>query len=910
MTAPERPDPDALLARVVEEENRSRRGRLKLFFGAAPGVGKTYTMLEAARAAKAEGVDVVAGVVETHRRAETQRLLDGLEILPRRTVDHRGTTLAELDLDGALARRPALILVDELAHTNAPGSRHAKRWQDVEELLAGGISVYTTLNVQHIESLNDVVAQITGVVVRETVPDAVFERADEVELVDISAEVLLERLREGKVYVPEQAARALEQFFREGNLIALRELALRRTAERVEAQMQGYRAAHGIDRPWPAGERLLVCIGPNPASARLVRSGRRIAAALHADWIVLHVESSRQRLSPSDRDALAVNLRLADQLGARTAIISADDVAAEILSYARSQNVTRILAGKPTHGRWRDRLVGSLLDRLIRGSREMDVYVITGEATEGRPAAAGRERPPVPSAAYLRTATIVAAAGALGLGLRSWVNVTDIAMLFLLAVMVSAAWDGARPAILASVLAIAFFDFAFVPPYYTFAVADASYVFTFAVMLVVALSISRLAARIRGQAEAAREREQHTAALYALSRRLADARNASDLALAVSDQVHETFGAPATVLLPDDAGGFAALTGGAAAPSDAAQGVARWVLEHGQPAGVGTDTLPGADALYVPITTSGHALGVLRVETRETRQARDPIERQLLEAIADQAGIAFERSALAARSEQEQMATQAERLRSSLLSSLSHDLRTPLAGIEGAASALRDGAEAHSPNARSELAQTILEEARRMMRLVSNLLEMVRVESGALQVQREWQSIEEVIGVALLRLDERLRAHPVRTDIPADLPLVPMDGLLIEQALVNLLENAAKYSPEGATIEVTAGLDGGQLVVGVADRGPGVSPGEEDRIFEKFYRSTVHERVGGAGLGLTIVRAIALAHGGRVWVEPRAGGGSVFRLTLPLGGAPPDLPVEEDDAADTSPEAERSRAPS
>jgi two-component system, OmpR family, sensor histidine kinase KdpD len=910
MTAPGRPDPDALLARVVEEESRARRGRLKLFFGAAPGVGKTYTMLEAARAAKAEGVDVVAGVVETHRRAETQRLLDGLEVLPRRTVEYHGTTLAEFDLDGALARRPALILVDELAHTNAPGSRHAKRWQDVEELLGAGISVYTTLNVQHIESLNDVVAQITGVVVRETVPDAVFEQADEVELVDISAEVLLERLREGKVYVPEQAARALEQFFREGNLIALRELALRRTAERVEAQMQGYRAAHGIDRTWPAAERLLVCIGPNPASARLIRSGRRMAAALHADWIVLHVESSRQRLSASDRDALGVNLRLAEQLGARTATISADDVAAEILSYARSQNVSRILAGKPTHGRWRDRLVGSLLDRLIRGSRELDVYVITGEVDEGRPAAARREPPPVPAGAFLRTAAVVAAAGALGLGLRSWVNVTDIAMLFLLAVMVSAAWDGARPAILASVLAIALFDFVFVPPYYTFAVADASYVVTFAVMLVVALSISRLAARIRGQADAAREREQHTAALYALSRRLADARNASDLAEAVSGQVHETFGAPATVLLPDDAGGFAALAGGPAAPGAAAQGVARWVLEHGQPAGIGTDTLPGADALYLPITSSGHALGVLRVECRDARWARDPIERQLLEAIADQAGIAFERAALAARSEQEQMATQAERLRTSLLSSLSHDLRTPLAGIEGAASALKDGAEGLSPEARAVLAQTILEEARRMMRLVSNLLEMVRVESGALQVQQEWQSVEEVIGVALLRLEERLRAHPIHTDVPADLPLVPMDGLLVEQALVNLLENAAKYSPEGATIEVTAALDAGQLVIGITDRGPGVSPGEEERIFEKFYRSTVHEQVGGAGLGLTIVRAIALAHGGRVWVEPRAGGGSVFRLALPLGGTPPSLPVEDDDADDANPQPERSRAQS
>jgi two-component system sensor histidine kinase KdpD len=897
MAAPERPDPDALLARVVLEEERSRRGRLKLFFGAAPGVGKTYTMLEAARAAKAEGEDVVAGVVETHGRAETQRLLEGLEILPRRPVEHRATTLAEFDLDGALARRPALILMDELAHTNAPGSRHAKRWQDVEELLAAGIGVYTTLNVQHIESLNDVVAQITGVVVRETVPDAVFERADEVELVDISAEVLLERLREGKVYVPEQAARALEQFFREGNLIALRELALRRTAERVEDQMRGYREAHGIARTWPAGERLLVCIGPNPASARLVRAGRRMAAALHADWIVLHVESSRQRLSPSDRDTLSVNLRLAEQLGARVATLSADDVAAEILAYARSQNVTRMLAGKPTHGQWRDRLVGSLLDRLIRGSREMDVYVITGEQDDARPAAAPRERPPVPAAAYLRAVAVVVVAGAVGLGLRSWVNVTDIAMLFLLAVMVSAAWDGARPSVLASVLAIALFDFVFVPPYYTFAVADASYLFTFTVMLVVALSISRLAGRIRGQAEAARERERHTAALYSLSRRLADARNARELAEAVAGQVRETLGAPATVLLPDEAGGFVALAGGAVGPGDAAQGVARWVLEHGQPAGIGTDTLPGADALYLPMTASDRAVGVLRIEMKDVRRARDPIERQVLDAIADQAGIALERAALAARSDQEKMATQAERLRSSLLSSLSHDLRTPLAGIEGAASALKDGADRLSPDARADLAQTILEEARRMMRLVSNLLEMVRVESGALQVQREWQSVEEVIGVALLRLEERLRAHPVRTDLPSDLPLVPMDGLLVEQALVNLLENAAKYSPDGAPIDVTAAIRDGQVVIGVADRGPGVPSGEEERIFDKFYRATANERVGGAGLGLTIVRAIAQAHGGRVWVESRHGGGAVFRFALPLGGTPPGLPVEDDEPA-------------
>jgi two-component system sensor histidine kinase KdpD len=522
----------------------------------------------------------------------------------------------------------------------------------------------------------------------------------------------------------------------------------------------------------------------------------------------------------------------------------------------------------------------------------MDVYVITGEPDESRAPVSARAAPGIPGAAYLRALLVVAVAGAVGFGLRPWVNLTDIAMIFLLAVMVSAARDGARPSVVASVLAIATFDFVFVPPYYTFAVADATYVFTFAVMLVVALAISRLAARIRGQAEAARERERHTAALYALSRRLAQARDARELADAVTGQVSETLGVPATVLLPDDAGGFAAL-GDGPAPGDAAQGVARWVLEHADPAGMGTDTLPGADALYLPIMASGRAFGVLRVQAREASRARDPIERQLLDAMADQAGIALERAGLAARSEREKMATQAERLRSSLLSSLSHDLRTPLAGIEGAASTLRDGADRLSPEVRAELAQTVLEEARRMMRLVSNLLEMVRVESGALQVQREWQPVEEVIGVALLRLEERLRGHPVETRIPPDLPLVPMDGLLVEQALVNLLENAAKYSPEGSPLEVSATLEPGEVVIAVADRGAGVPPGDEERIFEKFYRAGVHERSGGAGLGLTIVRAIAQAHGGRVWYAPRAGGGAVFRVSLPIVGTPPAMPVEE-----------------
>jgi two-component system sensor histidine kinase KdpD len=889
MTAAERPDPDALLARVTEEEARSRHGRLKLFFGAAPGVGKTYAMLEAAHASRAEGVDVVVGVAETHGRLETQRLLDGLEVLPRRTVEYRGTALQELDLDAALARRPGLILVDELAHTNAPGSRHAKRWQDVEELLAAGISVSTTLNVQHLESLNDVVAQITGIVVRETIPDAVLERADEVELVDISAEVLIERLRDGKVYVPEQAAQALERFFRKGNLIALRELALRRTADRVEAQMHGYREAHGIERTWPAGERILVCIGPNPASARLIRAGRRMAAALHADWVVLHVESSRQRLSAADRDALTVNLRLADQLGARTVTLSADDVVPEILAYARRQNVTRIIAGKPTHPSWRDRLTGSLLDRLIRGSREIDVYVITGEAEDWTPVR--REHPQVSAGAYVGAGGVVAVAAAIGLAVRPWLSTTDIAMLFLLAVMVAAARYGTRPSVLASVLGIAVFDFCFVPPYYTFAVAHASYLFTFVVMLGVALLISSLAARIRGQAEAAREREQHTAALYALSRRLAAARDARELALAVAAQVRETFGAPATVLLPDERGGLEpAAAAGDGALSDAGVGVARWVLEHRQPAGAGTDTLPGADALYMPIPTPSGAVGVLRVALRDPRLARDPIERQLLDAIARQAGMALERSDLMRRSERTRMEIEAERLRTALLSSLSHDLRTPLGAIEGAASTLLEAGDAINTAERHDLLAAVLDESRRMGRLIGNLLEMVKVESGLVEVRKEWQPLEEVVGIALLRLDNQLAGREVHTHLPTDLPLVPIDGLLIEQVLINLLDNAVKYTPAGTAIDIEAEPGDGAVLVDVADRGPGIPEGDEEHVFQKFTRLVDHAGPGGAGLGLTICRGIVAAHGGRIWVEPRPGGGARFRFTLPLEGAPPPDP--------------------
>ena len=885
MTAPRRPDPDALLAQVTEEEAKARRGRLKIFFGASPGVGKTYAMLEEARAKRREGVDVAVGVVETHGRAETAALLEGLEVLPRRAVDYRGVTLTEFDLDGALARHPSLILVDELAHTNAPGSRHARRFQDVEELLGAGMDVYTTLNVQHLESLNDVVAQITGIQVRETVPDSILDRADELEVADLSAEDLLKRLQEGKVYVPDHAARAIDRFFRKGNLIALRELALRRAAERVDAQMRGYMRDHGIRETWPAGERVLVCVGPNPAGARLVRAGKRMAASLKCDWTVLYVEAPGQRVSASDRDALMQNLQLAEELGAQTATLSGLNAAEEVLAYARAHNVTKIVVGKPTHSRWRDKLFGSTLDRLVRGSGDIDVYVITGDVGEAPSAAGPRAGRRAPLGEYLRASVVVGACAAISFPLVARLSVTDVAMVFLIGVVFIASRYGRGPSVFASLLSIASFDFFFVPPRFTFAVSDVRYVLTFGVMLAAALVASHLTLRIRAQAQTARDRERRTAAVYAMSRELVVARTPADLVAIATRHLADTFGADMHILLPDAAG---RLEGGTSI-DEKERSVAQWVFDHGRRAGSGTDTLPSAAGLYVPLTASIGVVGVLGVRTADPTRFDDPTVLELLETFAGQAALALERAQLADRAQREEVEVEAERLRTSLLSSLSHDMRTPLGAITGAASSLLEepGKGAIKEPARRELLQSILDEANRMNRLISNLLDMIRVESGALQVQKDWQPLEEPVGVALIRLGERLREHPVQVSLPSDLPLVPMDGVLIEQVFINLLENAVKYTPAGTPIEISASRVDGVVRVDVADHGPGVPPGEERRIFDKFYRVAVERPASGVGLGLTICRGIVTAHGGRIWAENRPGGGAVFRFTLPLGDAPP-----------------------
>lgn len=895
-----RPDPEALLAQVQAEERKASRGRLKIFFGAAPGVGKTYAMLEAARARAREGVDVLVGVLETHGRPETAALVEGLPALPKRDLEYRGIALREFDLDAALARRPGLLLVDELAHTNAPGSRHAKRWQDVEELLDAGISVYSTLNVQHIESLNDVVARITGITVRETLPDAVFDQADELELADLAAEDLLARLQQGKVYVPEQAAAAVERFFRKGNLIALRELTLRRAAERVDAQMRGYMAEAGVHATWPAAERLLVCIGPNPDGARLVRAGKRMAASLRCEWRVVYVERPGQAVSAGERDALVANLQLAQSLGAQTDALAGQDATEEILAYARDQNVTKIVVGKPTHPRWRDALFGSLLDRLIRGSGDVDVYVITGdaEAPVRRHAVAGRRSP---LAEYAWAGLVIAVCTALAFGLVRIASVTDVAMVYLLGVGFAASRLGRGPSIAAAVGSIAAFDFFFVPPFFTFAVSDTHYLLTFGVMLLIALVISALTFRLRAQAETARERERRTGALYAMTGDLAATRGRSEVAGVASRHLATSFAAQVQILLPDGAGRLEIPVGMPPAfPMDEKEHtVAQWVFEHGRPAGAGTDTLPAARARYLPLVGSLGIVGVTGVRAADAKRFQDPGHEQLLETFARQAALAIERVTLAERAQQEQVEVEAERLRTALLSSLSHDMRTPLGAITGAASSLladSDAGGALAEPTRRDLLKSILTESQRMNRLIGNLLEMIRLETGALEVQREWQPLEEVVGVALIRLEERLREHPVEVRLPPDLPLALLDGLLIEQVFVNLLENAVKYTPAGTPLEISASVRDGAIVVDVADRGPGFPPGEEERIFHKFYRLPGAVGTGGVGLGLTICQGMVTAHGGRIWAENRAGGGAVFHFTLPLVGTPPSgVPAESDD---------------
>ncbi|MDB4938511.1 MAG: Osmosensitive channel histidine kinase KdpD [Labilithrix sp.] len=883
-----RPDPDELLAHVREAEERERRGKLTIFFGAAPGVGKTYAMLEAARVELSDvRRDVAVGLVDTHGRYDTGSLLIGLELLPRRVIEHSGIKLEELDLDGVLERRPQLVLIDELAHTNAPGSRHTKRWQDVEELLDAGIDVFTTLNVQHLESLNDVVAQITGVLVRETVPDAVFDTAHEVRVVDLPVDELLERLREGKVYVPQQAERAVQSFFTEGNLTALRQLALRRTAERVEAKIRTYRVVHGIDETWHTGERVLVCISPSPHSTRLVRAARRMATSLHAELIGVYVETPASlRIGTEARERLAANMRMLESLGGEPVTLRGEDAASETVAYARKRNVTKIVVGKPTHPRWRNVLRTSFLDDIVRHSHEIDVYVISGatEAATPPPREESKKSPARP-AQYAAGALIVVASTLLSWFVVGRAELADVAMLMLLGVVVVAMRFGHGPSLLAAILSVLALDFFFVRPYFTFAVADLHHMATFAVMFAVAAIISHLTKRIRDQADSARDRERRTASLYAMTREVGLARSRDALLDAAARHLREVFAARVAVLLPGNDGALelALADPDTFAPGDKDLGVAEWVWTNQRRAGAGTDTLPSARALVVPLLGSRGRVGVLALFPTQHARLDDPEERQLLETFAGVAGSALERTELANEARRAHLRAETEQLRNALLSSVSHDLRTPLGVVTGATSALLDDDAPTDEPTRRELLQTAHEEALRLSRVVSNLLDMTRLEAGALKVQKRPESIEELVGSALGRTSDRLRGRDVSARIPQEL-LAGCDSALVEQVLINLLENATKYSPAGTPIELAAREQGGMVEIDVSDRGPGIPEAEAVRVFEKFYRLHEHEG-GGVGLGLTICKGIVEAHGGTIRVLSRAGGGATFRFTLPLEAA-------------------------
>jgi len=890
--------------RAQEGTHHVGRGKLKVFFGAAPGVGTTYAMLQAAREEVDEGKDVLLGLLEHHGQRDTVALLLGMEVLARRKAEHDGRIVEEFDLDSALARRPALIVVDELAHTNAEGSRHARRWQDVAELLDAGIDVYTTLNVQHVESLNDIVAQIIGVRIRETVPDAILERTDEIRTVDLSPDDLIDRLREGKVHVP--AGWTIESSFTRGNLTALRDLALRTAAERVDRQVETYQRAEGIRNTWSVPERLLACVSPSALCRRSLRTAKRTATALRAPLIAVYVETPLARLSAEDGKNLARNLALAQSLGAEIVRLIGPRRSEEILRYARSRSVTRIFVGKPTHPPWRDILRGSFIEGVIRASGDIIVVVVSGDAEDdGAVAPSGSvtltsgEKPRVSPGPYVLATVIVAVATIVAIVARPHIELADLVMVYLVGIIVVSMRVGYGPSLFAALLSVASLDFFCVPPILSFAVSDLQHIITFVVMLLVAAVMTTLADRVRRHAVVATERERRTAALYAASRELAGTRGRSRLASVAAQHMARVFDASVVIFLPADADRLAVVGKSEARHpvDDGELGVAQWAYTHARPAGLGTDTLPAARALYLPLAASRGAVGVVGVAPAPgERFLRE--ERELLDAFVNQAAVAIERAALAEEAERARLQAESERLRNTLFSSISHDLRTPLAAISGAAGVLREDRATFSAMQR-ELVDTIDAEADRLGRLLANLLEMARLESGSLQLRREWQSIEEVIGSALHRLEKKLAGRTVTADVPPDMPLVELDAALMEQAFLNLLENALKYTPAGSPIDVTARRHGDRaMVVEIADRGAGITPGEEELIFEKFRRAD-SSGVPGFGLGLTICRGLVEAHGGHVGAQNRSGGGAVFRVELPITRSPPDVRESEDDLAET-----------
>lgn len=882
----QRPDPDSLLALA----NEKPRGKLKVFFGACAGVGKTYAMLQEAQRQRAQGLDVLIGVVETHGRSETAALLDGLTILPQKRIQHRGRLLQEFDLDAALARHPALILMDELAHSNAYGSRHPKRWQDVEELLDAGIDVLTTVNVQHLESLNDVVGGVTGVRVRETVPDHVFDEATEVVLVDLPPDDLRQRLNEGKVYIPGQAERAIEHFFRKGNLIALRELALRRTADRVDDQMRAFRDNQGREKVWHTRDSILLCVGHNSGNEKLVRIAARLAARLGCHWHAVYVETPKlHRLPESQRRAILRALRLAQELGAETATLSDPSEERAVLRYAREHNLGKIIIGRRGEQRWK--LRGSFADRLGHLGPDLDLVIVALENDTPLPQTKDHDGRPFAEKwrFQLRGCAVAVALCALITLMSQWllpgIDSANLVMVYLLGVAIVALFFGRWPSVLAAVINVASFDLFFVQPEWSFAVSDMQYLLTFAVMLIVGITIGNLTAGVRYQARVARYREQRARHLYEMSRGLSQALSKEDIAKTSRHFLSSSFQAKTVLLLPQEDGVLKQMVGEEGGLLSVDEAIARWSYDKGLPAGAGTDTLPGVPYQLLPIRNTKQTFGLLAIEPNNLRQLMVPEQQRLLQTFAVLIASALERLHLARSAEEAKLDAEREQLRNSLLAALSHDLRTPLTVLFGQAEILTldlaaEGSS-HAPQA-SQIRQQVLSTTR----LVNNLLDMARIQSGGFNLRKEWQSLEEIVGASLHMLEPLLTLHEIRVELPQEMVLINCDGSLLERVFTNLLENANKYAGADAIIGIRVRTLPEWLEVEVWDNGPGIPAEQTQLIFDKFSRGNKESAIPGVGLGLAICRAIIEVHDGRIWAENREEGGASFRFMLPLEKAP------------------------
>lgn len=895
MSNEQRPDPDQLLNRLNAEAAKAQRGKLKIFFGASAGVGKTYAMLGAARQQVLQGVDVVIGVVETHGRMETEVMADGLVCLPLRDIAYRDRMLREFDLDGALRRKPALILMDELAHSNVAGSRHAKRWQDIEELLAAGIDVYTTVNVQHLESLNDVVSGITGIRVWETVPDKVFDAADEVVLVDLPPDELLQRLQAGKVYLPNQAERAIRNFFRKGNLIALRELALRRTADRVDDQMLQYRRDQFVSPVWQTRDSLLACIGSGVGAEKVVRTTARVAARLEAPWHAVYVETpGLQRLPETRRHRILRNLKLAEELGAQTATLSGNAADEVVVKYARDHNLAKIVVGRDHDRLWRP-WHRSFADRLGQRAPDLDVLQVARSEIERKVAAETRESPvdtlfdrwPV----YAKAALGCALAGGASALLFPIVELPNIVMVFLLAVVLVSVRYGRGPGVLASFLSVAIFDFVFVPPRFSFAVSDVQYLMTFFVMLVAGLITGQLAAGSKYQAKVATRREQRVRSLYEMSRDLSGALMPEQIAEIGERFIVAELDAKAAFLLTDDNDCLQPALPAVHGLPVVDMGIAQWAFDHGEAAGQGTNTLAASPILYLPLKAPMRQRGILALELRQSDRLLIPEQRRLLDTFASLIAIALERVHYVDVAQRTTVQMESERLRNSVLSAISHDLRTPMSVLVG----LADSMFLTQPpptGPQAEIARSLKEEALRVSGQVNNLLDMARLQSGRVELNRQWQPLEEVVVSALKTLERAMEQHHIHVALDDNLPLVYIDSVLMERVIYNLLENTVKYTPPGSRVEVGAQVGERFIEVWIDDNGPGLPAGKEEVIFKKFERGQPEGATRGVGLGLAICRAIVEAHGGEIHAENRPQGGARFMFFLPRGN-PPALDPEE-----------------